>query len=85
MRILRFLISLVLVVTVSKFVVVPVSLSPFGHKGVDIAEIQMAIEKACPEYKLRGIRESHWVYSDSKLVGVRLVIDCVEQKYFTKY
>lgn len=85
MRILRFLVSLVLVVTVSKFVIIPVSSSPFGYTRVDIAEIQRAIDKTCPGYELRGIREHHWVYTDRKLVGVRLVMDCIEQQYIVEY
>lgn len=62
MRIPRLLISLMLVVSISKLVVVPTVATSYGQ-GVDIEDVQMAIDNACPGYELRGFRKVSWVYS----------------------
>jgi uncharacterized membrane protein YccF (DUF307 family) len=79
-RCLTQTILVILMVTISKLVVIPMNITPFGMMSVDTNKIQRAIDDTCKN-GLGGIKNFWWVYAYSKPVGIRLEIHCVSHEY----
>lgn len=69
----------IFVVVTSRMVFIPMSMSIFGNVGINVDVVTNEINYVCGDYK-GGIKYWRWVYSNNKLIGMVINVQCINQK-----